>query len=83
VAEDKLFPFQDKMVKGESIEVEANSEPFSQYTLADGSTVKVKLVLLDAIRLDAFNDQGDPVYQFQFQQIIGVMVPQHLKRKVQ
>jgi hypothetical protein len=35
--------------------------------LADGTEVKVKMVLLNAARLDEFNEQGEPVYQFQFQ----------------
>ena len=50
--------------------------------LEDGTTVKVKLVMLDAVRLDEFNETNDPVYQFQFQQIIGVVAPDKLKRKV-
>lgn len=79
----KMYPYLNNTVPGQSISFEPTSEPFSQYTLADGTTVKVKMVMLDAARLDAFNDQGEPVYQFQFQQILGIVAPDSLKRKAQ
>jgi hypothetical protein len=71
------------MVSADSVEFESISEPFTQYKLADGTTVKVKSILVDAVRLDAHNASGEPVYQFQFQQIIGVVAPDSLKRKPQ
>ena len=85
VAEKMLFPYKDRQVPGESVEFEASSEPFAQYKLADGTTIKIKLVLLEAIRLvNEYNDAtGDPAYLFKFQQIIGTLAPQELKRKVQ
>ncbi len=83
LAPKKMYAYVGKMFPGESIPFEPTSEPFSQYTLADGTTVKVKMVMLDAARLDTFNDQGEPVYQFQFQQILGVVAPDSLKRKAQ
>jgi len=79
----KTFPYQGRQVQGESVGFESVSEPWAQYTLADGTNVKVKLILLDAVRLDEFNEQGDPVYQLQFQQIMGMVAPDSLKRKPQ
>jgi hypothetical protein len=83
VAENKLYPYLGKMFRGETVEYEGVAEPFSQYKLADGTTVKVKMVMIDAVRLDTYDDQGNPVYQFQFQQIIGIVPPDSLKRKAQ
>ncbi len=83
MAEKRLYTYDGKQFTGESVEIESSSEPFAQIVLADGTKVKVKLILLDAIRLDTHNDQGDPVYQFQFQQIIGIVAPDNLKRKPQ
>ena len=80
---DKMYPFQGKMFPGKPVDISASSEPFSQYTLSDGSVVKVKTVLVDAVRLETYTDSGDPVYQFQFQQILGVIAPDSLKRKAQ
>jgi ISXO2-like transposase domain len=83
IVPDKMYTFQGKMFPGQPVEMETSSEPFSQYTLADGTTVKVKTVLLEAVRLDTYTDTGDPVYQFQFQQILGIIAPDSLKRKAQ
>ena len=71
------------MFPGETVAFDSTSEPFSQYTLADGTTVKAKVILLDAVRLDAFDENGNPVYQFQFQQILGIVPPDSLKKKTQ
>ena len=79
----KTYPFNGQQVTGEEVEVEKSTEPWAQYQLSDGTMVKVKIVMLDAVRLDAYNDTNDPVYQFQFQQIIGVVPNEALKRKVQ
>jgi len=83
VAENKLYPYLGRMFPGQTVEYEGVSEPFSQYKLADGTTVKVKMVMVDAVRLETHDDQGNPVYQFQFQQIIGIVAPDSLKRKPQ
>ena len=77
----KLFDFQGRKVQGQSIEFEPKAEPWGQYALEDGTELKVKVVLCEVVRLDEFNDKGDPVYQFGFQQIIGAVVPEALKRK--
>lgn len=79
----KIFPYQGRQVPGETIEFEPTAEPWTQYKLADGTEVKMKTVLLNAARLDEFNEQGDPVYQFQFQQILSIVAPDSLKRKAQ
>ncbi|SRR5260370_13666787 len=79
----KTYPYLGRQVPGQDIEFSPTSEPFSQYTLADGTLVKVKMVLLNAARLDEFSEQGEPVYQFQFQQILGIVAPDALKRKAQ
>ena len=79
----QTYNFNGQQVTGEPVTAETSNEPWGQYTLSDGTTVKVKLVLLEAVRLDAYNDQtNDPVYQLQFQQIIGVFAPEKLKRKL-
>lgn len=84
MASKKTYPFNGKQVNGQPVDVETSNEPWAQYTLSDGTTVKAKMVMLEAVRLDAYNEiNGEPFYQFQFQQIIGVVPPDTLKRKVQ
>ncbi|MFY9904874.1 MAG: hypothetical protein WBD45_10835 [Terriglobales bacterium] len=79
----KTYAHQGRQISGQDVEFSPTSEPFSQYTLADGTQVKVKIVLLNAARLDEYNEQGDPLYQFQFQHIIGIVPNEALKRKPQ
>src|ERR1019366_1039703 len=76
----KTYPYLGRQVPGQAVEFEPTAEPWTQYKLADGSEVKIKSVLLNAARLDEFNEQGDPVYQFQFQQILSIVAPDSLKR---
>jgi hypothetical protein len=85
VSPKKTYPYNGKMVPGDAITVESANEPWAQFSLEDGTQVKAKLVLLDVVRLEGeYNDaSGDPVYLMQFQQIIGVVAPEALKRKVQ
>jgi hypothetical protein len=79
----KTYHVNGKDFTGENVGVESSNEPWAQYELSDGTTVKVKMVMLEAIRLDTYNEMtGDPIYQFQFQQIVGIFPPEALKRKV-
>lgn len=79
----KTYLFQNRQVPGQDIPFEPTAEPWGQYKLADGSEVKVKIVLINAARLDEFTEQGDPLYQFQFQHIVTIVSPDSLKRKPQ
>ncbi len=78
----KTVEYQGRKVQGQSVDFTAKSENWQQYELEDGSQVKMKVVLLDVIRLvDEYNKNGDPVYQFSAQQIIGMTIPDELKKK--
>lgn len=79
----KTYLYQNRQVPGQDVGFEPTAEPWGQYRLADGSEVKVKIVLVNAARLDEFTEQGDPLYQFQFQHIVTIVVPDSLKRKAQ
>jgi hypothetical protein len=79
----KTYLYQNRQVPGQAVDFEPTAEPWGQYKLADGSEVKVKIVLLNAARLDEFSEQGEPLYQFQFQHIVTIVVPDSLKRKAQ
>ncbi len=83
VSAKKTYPYLGRQVAGEPVDFEPTSEPWSQYKLADGTEMKAKMVLLNVARLDEFNEQGEPVYQFQFQQVVAAVSPDSLKRKTQ
>lgn len=56
-----------------------DGEPWTIYTLSDGTEVKVKSVLVSAHRRADFDELGNPKYDLGFQQIINVDCPDSLK----
>lgn len=79
----KMYDFQGRKVPGQDVLFESKGENWNLYTLDDGSTLRVKLVLLEVARLDEYNDRGEPVYMVSAQQLLGVQVPDELKKKPQ
>jgi hypothetical protein len=51
-------------------------------TLADGTRLKLKPVVMHVERSKKFNPNGDPIYQIQTGLVLSVIVPRKLKRKV-
>ncbi len=75
------YRFNNKDVPGQQISFSPGTEYWNQYDLEDGTQLKIKTVLLDVARLDEYNEHGDPIYLFTTHQIVGVQVPDELKRK--
>ena len=45
------------------VDFEANAEPWTTYTLSDGSIIKVRVIVKNVMRLEGEFDQGgNPVY---------------------
>ena len=70
--------------KGEQVDFENEKEHWNIYKLADGSTLKVKLVLVNIVRSqNQYDPLGNPIYGITSQNIIKVLnVPEKLKRKL-
>lgn len=77
----RTYEHDGKSITGEPVKVTTSSEPWAEFTLEDGTTVKAKMVMLDSARLDTFTANGEPVYQFQFQYIVGVTPAPDLKQQ--
>ena len=69
--------------EGEEVDFENEKEEWNTYKLSDGSTLKVKLVLVNVVRShDKYDPLGNPVYGITSQNIIKVLnVPEKLRRK--
>jgi hypothetical protein len=76
----KQYPYNGKPVSGQQVDVETSTETWSTYKLEDGTVLKMKVVLLEVVRLDEHDATGNPVYQFAAHQIIGVTAPDDLKK---
>lgn len=72
-----------KEVWGELIHVQDAKEGWSQYLLADGSIVKMKIVLTDVFRVDnEYDGEGNPVYYVKSTNVLSVNAPEDLKKKI-
>jgi hypothetical protein len=59
---------------GTLMEVTDSKEPWSEYTLEDGTKIRFKQTLVNIIRLDnKKNLNGDPVYVVQSQQTMSII----------
>jgi hypothetical protein len=77
----RTVQFQGREVQGEGVEFETEREAFNSYQLQDGTTLKLKSVVIEIVRLDQFNRAGDPVYVIRSQNIVAAVVPENLKKK--
>ena len=70
------------LVNGMEVPVEESTERWSEYKLEDGSIIRLKQVLMEIIRTEAYDPEGDPMYVVKAQPIVSVVeVPDRLKRK--
>ena len=70
--------------EGEEVDFENEKEQWNVYKLSDGSTLKVKLVLINVVRSrDQYDPLGNPIYGITSQNVIKVLnVPEKLRRKL-
>ena len=69
--------------EGEEVDFENAKEEWNIYKLADGTTLKIKLVLVNVVRSrDKYDPLGNPIYGITSQNIVKTLnVPEKLKRK--
>ena len=66
---------------GVLIDIVESIDRFSEVKLADGTTLKTKMVALEAVRLDnQWDAEGNPVYHLKSQNIVVADAPLHLKK---
>lgn len=67
--------------EAESVDVTSSSEPWANYLLSDGTTIRMKAVLTEVWRvIDEYDNEGNPMYVLQSTGIINVQAPDELKR---
>jgi len=69
--------------EGEEVDFANEKEEWNIYKLSDGSTLKVKLVLINVVRSrNKYDPLGNPIYGITSQNIVKVLnVPEKLKQK--
>jgi hypothetical protein len=73
------------MGSGTEVAVNESTERWSEFSLADGAVLRMKMTLVTAVRVDGQYDlEGNPLYMAKGQPITAVVsVPQELKQKKQ
>lgn len=76
-------PFSDQdLAEATDVDWIEEREKWNEYKLADGSTLKVKLVLKGVKRLQKHTPDGTPIYMIGSENIVRVTnVPKELKAK--
>jgi len=70
--------------EAELVDVTTSSEPWSNYLLSDGTTVRMKVVLSEVWRLiDEYDKDGNPMYVLQSAGIMSIQSPDELKKPTQ
>ncbi len=68
----------------EEVEFEADSaEKWNTYVLHDGTTLKLKAVLADVLRVDGeYAPNGDPLYTVNASIVVSTSAPENMRKKV-
>jgi len=70
------------LIEGEEIDFEEKKEFWNEYKLKDGTTLKVRLILIGVKRLKKFAADGNPIYIINSNNVVRVFdVPKELKQK--
>ena len=77
----RKIDFQGREVWGEEVEFEVDRESFNNYILHDGTRLKMKAVVSEVLRLDAYKPDGEPIYLINSTNIVSAVVPDNLKNK--
>lgn len=65
----------------DDVDFETIREGWNLYKLADGTILRVKLVLTQVKRTKKYRPDGDPIYQIWSHNVIHAKVPKKLKAK--
>jgi len=71
-----------RVQEGEVVRPSKVEEPWNVYELADGTTLRIKVVVSEIIRLNGeFTPDGDPVYLVKSSNIVSTEAPDKLRRR--
>lgn len=73
-----INPFAD----GEMMDIKRRDEQWSEFTLTDGATIRIKPVIIEIRKLkNQFAPNGDPIYAVKSAVVTDSKIPDNLKKK--
>ena len=77
----RKIPYKNELKEAELIDVQQAREEWNQYLLADGSVVKIKIVVTEVWRIEReYDGDGNPVYIVRSGNVMGVTAPDALRK---
>ncbi len=74
--------WQGRQVDGLEVRFKGIHEEWNEYDLEDGSTIRMKAVVSDIMRLTGeFDPEGNPIYLVKSANMMVVKAPDELKKK--
>jgi len=81
VARKTRINIGDRSIEAEDMEFKAAREDWNEYTVEDGFTVRIKLVVSSVLKNGDRDPQGNPVYIVQSTNIVKVLPPETYSKK--
>ena len=80
----RTVDYQGRKVEGTEVSFDIIRQNWNEYTLNDGTTIKLQTITTSIVRIDGeYSNQGDPIYVISTQNIVTASnIPAHM-RKVQ
>ena len=72
--------WRERSVEGEEIDFDPLAEKWNEYRLSDGTLIKLKLVISRIVRIEEYNEQGEPIYIISSQNVLSTTVPPELMK---
>ena len=79
-----VIKWQGRDVDGLEVRFRSNHEEWNDYTLEDGTSLRMKAVVSEIVRLDGeFDNEGNPVYLVKSTNVLVIKAPDNLKKGAQ
>lgn len=71
------------MVDGTELGFRSSGEYWNEYLIDDGTVVRLKVVVMDVVRVDGmYDDEGNPQYMIKSSNLMVVSAPTELRREI-
>ncbi len=74
-------PLMGKIVDGVDVNFKVKKEEWNEYELEDGTILKFKSVVTKIVRTEEYNEQDEPIYSINSQNVASAKIPDKLKKR--
>ena len=73
-------PYQGRQVDGLEMEFKTKKEEWNEYEISDGSTLRLKPVIISIVKIDEYDPDGNPVYMAKATNVVSISAPENLRK---